>query len=139
MKFEDFIEKRLVRKASKDINLAKSLLQNIKRDLEFLDGLEINENSSRKLMTNYYDVLRSVLEAISTINNYKIYSHEAFTYFLKEKGEDVFAIKFDRFRKIRNSINYYGVDISIGETKENIKEIKNMIKRLIKKYLGDLG
>mgnify|MGYP001560886570 FL=1 len=89
-------------------------------------------------MTNYYDVLRSILEAISSIKGYKIYSHEAFTSFLKELKEETLSRKFDRFRKIRNSINYYGKDISVEETRENIKEIKNMIQILIKKYLRDL-
>ena len=139
MIFETFIRQGIVRRASIDKLLAKSLFQNSKKDLEFLDSLKINEKSSRKLMTNYYDVLRSILEAISAIKGYKIYSHEAFTYFLKENGEDLLSIKFDRFRKIRNSINYYGKDISKEETKENIKEIKKIIKLLTKKYLGDLN
>ncbi len=138
MKFEDFIKKELARKSLKDINLAKSLLKNSKKDLNFLEKLNIDEDSSRKIMVNYYDILRSILEAISAIEGYKIYSHEAFTYFLKEKREETLSIKFDRFRKIRNSINYYGKDISIEETKENIKEIKNMIKYFIKKYLRGL-
>ncbi|RLG13439.1 hypothetical protein DRN69_05585 [Candidatus Pacearchaeota archaeon] len=139
MKFQDFIQQKLVRRSSKDKALARSLVQNAKEDIEFLDGLEINEKSSRKLMTNYYDILRSILEAISAIEGYKIYSHEAFTCFLKEKKkEDLLSIKFDRFRKIRNSINYYGRDISIEETKENIKEIKKMIKVLSDKYLKGL-
>ncbi len=138
MRFKDFIDKELVRRTSKDIALVKSLINNIKRDMVFLDSLEINENSSRKIMANYYDSLREVLEAISIMDGFKIYSHEAFTYFLKEKGEEVLSIKFDRFRKIRNLINYYGKDISIEETKDNIEEIKNMIKSLIEKYLGGL-
>lgn len=138
MKFKDFIKQGVVRKSSKDKALARSLVKNAKKDIKFLDGLPINEISSRKLMTNYYDVLRSVLEAISTIDGYKIYSHEAFTYFLKEKKEKTLSIKFDRFRKIRNSINYYGEDISIEETKENIEEMKNMIKILTDKYLGNI-
>ena len=138
MKFEDFIEKGLVRKTSKDKSLVRALLQNSKKDIEFLNGLKINEKSVRKIMTNFYDVLRSVLEAVSVIKGYKIYSHEAYIYFLKEIKENLLAIKFDRFRKIRNSINYYGKDISIEETKENIYEIKKMINILIKKYLGKL-
>ena len=89
-------------------------------------------------MTNFYDVLRSILEAVSAIKEYKIYSHEAYVYFLQEIGEELLAIKFDRFRRIRNSINYYGKDISIEETKENIFEIKKMINILIRKYLGEL-
>ena len=138
MRFEDFIEKGLVRKTSKDKSLVRALLQNSKKDIEFLNGLKINEKSVRKIMTNFYDVLRSILEAVSVIKGYKIYSHEAYIYFLKEIKENLLAIKFDRFRRIRNSINYYGKDISIEETKENIYEIKKMINILIKKYLGKL-
>ncbi len=135
MNFNDFISNKLVRRAQVDIGLIKSLTQNAKQDLCFLNELKINENSARKIMTNYYEILRSVLEAISAKDGYKIYSHEAFTYFLKEKGENLFSIKFDRFRRIRNSINYYGKSISIEETKENIQEIKNMVKKLTEKYL----
>ncbi len=138
MMFKDFIKKELVRRTSKDISLVKSLVNNVKRDIIFLNSLEINENSSRKIMSGYYDSLREVLEAISIMDGFKIYSHEAFTYFLKEKGEETLSIKFNRFRKIRNSINYFGKDISIEETKENIEEIKDMIKNLIEKYLRDL-
>ena len=138
MKFEDFIKQKQVRKATKDIELAKSLINTAHKDLEFLDSLQINSNSARKIMVNYYDVLRSVLEAISAIEGYKIYSHEAFTYFLKEKGEEQISIKFDRFRKIRNSINYYGQDISVDETTEHVKEIKKMINVLIEKYLSEI-
>lgn len=138
MKFEDFIKQGSVRKASKDISLAKSLIISSKKDLEFLNNLKITKNSSRKLMVSYYDVLRSILEAIAAVDGFKIYSHEAFSYFLKEKNEEIFSIKFDRFRKIRNSINYYGENISIDETEENIQEIKKMIKILIEKYLGEI-
>lgn len=139
MRFEDFIEQGKVRVADKDKMLINSLIRNAKKDIKFLENLEINEDSSRKIMVNYYDVLRSILEAVSMSEGYKIYSHEAFTYFLKEKQEELFAMKFERFRKIRNAINYYGKDISIEETKENIKEIKNMIKILLEKYLKSKG
>ncbi len=138
MRFGDFIDKGIVRKTFKDKALAKALLQNSKKDLEFLENLRIDKISVRKIMTGFYDVLRSILEAVAVIKGYKIYSHEVYTYFLQEIGEEVFAIKFDRFRKIRNSINYYGEDISIEETKENISEIRKMIKSLIIKYLGEI-
>ncbi len=138
MSFAEFIEKGLVRKTFKDKPLARALLQNSKKDLEFLENLKIDKNSVRKVMTNFYDVLRSILEAVAVTKGYKIYSHEAYTSFLQEIEEDLFAIKFDRFRKIRNSINYYGEDISIEETKENISEIRKMIKILTEKYLGEI-
>lgn len=107
-------------------------------DLKFLSGLEINQNSARKIMTNYYDVLRSILEAIAAIDGYKVYSHEAFKYFLIEKSELVIAEKFDRFRRIRNGLNYYGKNITPEEVKENVGEIIKLINELKKKYLQQL-
>ncbi len=135
MKFSDFIESGQAKKALPDAQLAKSLVATADSDLKFLKGLEINENSARKIMSNYYDVLRSILEAIAATRGYKIYSHEAFTLFLKEMGEEIAAEKFDRFRRIRNGINYYGKNISIEETKENISEIAKLIEYFRKKYL----
>ena len=138
MNFQDFIENREVRKAEMDKILAKSLLNTAKNDLLFFNNLKIDKNSARKIVSNCYDILRSILEAISALDGYKVYSHEAFTYFLKEKHEDNLSIKFDRFRKIRNSINYYGKVIEIKEAEEIVKDIKAMINFLINKYLKGL-
>jgi hypothetical protein len=138
MIFEDFIKNRKARISSKNTNLAKSLLKNSKKDLKFLETLEINDNSSRKIMVNYYETLRSILESITSLQGYKIYEHEAFTYYLKKINENALSIKFDRLRKIRNAINYYGEDISIEEVKEIKEDIKKIIEYLIKKYLLEL-
>jgi hypothetical protein len=130
MKFEDFIKKGLVKKTSKDLQLIKSIIKCTNNDLKFLSNLEINEISARKIFSNYYDTLRSVLEAKALVEGFKIYSHEAFTYFLKKENENIFAEKFDRLRKIRNRINYYGNDISIEEVKEYKEEIITLIKKI---------
>jgi len=135
MRLQDFIEKGEARKAARDISLAKALLSTAENDLKFLKNLPINQTSARKIMSNYYDILRSIVEAISALDGYKIYSHEAFTYFLKEKGEELIAQKFDRFRRIRNKINYYGKNITAEETEENVKEIMRLIQELKKKHL----
>ena len=52
------------------------------------------------------------------------------SYFLKKENENIFAEKFDRLRKIRNRINYYGNDISIEEVKEYKEEIITLIKKI---------
>lgn len=135
MKLNDFMGKGKVKIISKDIALAKSLVSTAKNDLKFLKSLKINSNSARKIMANYYDILRSILEAISVFDGYKIYAHEAYTCYLKEKNENLIAEKFDRFRKIRNGINYYGKNISVEEVKENSFEIIKLINELKKKYL----
>jgi len=137
MKFIDFIKKGEARKGEKDTNLSKSLVATAKSDLEFFNRCRIDGNSARKIVSNYYDVLRSILEAIAALDGFKIYSHEAFTYFLIEKNERILAEKFDRFRRIRNSINYYGKSMEIEEAKEISEEIKQVIKILINKYLNE--
>ena len=135
MKFDDFIKNGQVKKCSEDAELMKSLVSGAETDLKFLRDIEISETSARKIMANYYDILRAVLEAIAVLDGYKIYSHEAFAFFLKEKGENIIAEKFDRFRKIRNGINYYGKTISVEEVKENSASILKVIETLKKKYL----
>lgn len=135
MKFEDFIKLGQVRKSTPDISLIKSLYKNTINDLRYLDGQEINQMSARKIVASYYDCLRAILEAMASLDGYKIYPHEAFTYFLKERGEVISSIKFDRFRKIRNRINYYGEEISIEEARGVVEEIRKLLRYLINKYL----
>ena len=136
MKFEDFIKEGKVRKATPDRLMANSIIKNTLEDLKFLEMTKITELSKRKIVSNYYDSLRSLLEAISLLNGYKIYSHEAFTYFLKEiLNQDALPLKFDRFRKIRNGLNYYGKSIQLSEAIEIIEELKTTINEIIKKFI----
>jgi len=137
MNFKDFINTKYVKKTLPDKALIKSLLETAESDILFLKKIVLDNNSARKVMTNYYDVLRSVLEAIASKFGYKIYSHEIFAQFLKHINEHFIAEKFDRFRKIRNNINYYGKNISILEAKELVPEITRIIEILKKKYLSD--
>ena len=75
---------------------------------------------------------------MAALDGYKVYAHEAFTYCLKKKNEEAAAGKFDRFRLLRNKINYYGRIISVQEAKDAIESIKDSIDYLIKKYLGEM-
>jgi|TARA_B100001971_G_C18152189_1_gene516457 hypothetical protein len=134
--FASFIKSGKVKKGEKDAALAKSLFNTAKQDLKFLETLNITDLAARKVFSNYYDVLRSVIEAIAALDGFKIYSHEAYTFYLKEnKIEEIAALKYDRFRKIRNKINYYGKAMNKEEAIEHKKEIKDIIKILVYKYL----
>ena len=46
--------------------------------------------------------------------------------------EQSVSMKFDRYRRLRNGINYYGEDIDIETVKEAIIEIPKLIKELEK-------
>jgi len=134
MNIEDFIKEGKVRVVEKNESLIKSLVKTADEDYRFFNGMKIDDISARKLVSNFYDILRALLEAFALSKGYKIYSHEAFTYFLKEIQEDLLAKKFDRFRRIRNDINYYGKDVSIIEAEDNINEIKLLIKTIRGKF-----
>src|SRR3989338_103838 len=98
----------------------------------------IPRRPARKMMSNYYDTLRAIVEAMAVLDGYKVYSHEAFTFYLKEKGESLAAEKYDRFRRIRNRINYYGQNISVAEVAEHAEGIQKLIRTLTEAYLKDL-
>ena len=110
----------------------------VETNRKFLDKLKVNKMSARRLMCDYYETLKAIIEAIAALEGIKSYSHEAFTYYLKEKNEEVISIKFDRLRKIRNGINYYGNSISAGEAKEIVEDIQRIICLLKEKYLKNL-
>ena len=75
-----------------------------------------------------YDALREYLEALSIMNGYKMYNHECYSAFLKEiLNKQTEAETFDKVRKIRNSINYYGKKVDAQESKEVIKIIKTLL------------
>jgi len=138
MNFNDFIDNKKVRKSEPDTPLAKSLIVMSENHIDTIKPIEVTDKTASIIMSDYYEALREIIEAICAIKGYKVYSHEAFTYFLKENNEDLVADKFDRFRKIRNSIHYYGKQANKDSVKEDKKEIEKIIKYLKEKFLKDL-
>lgn len=137
MRFEDFIEQGKVRKGSPDISKIKSLLETSNNHLLFLKEQKIDNVSAGSILVTYYEALREVIEAICLKEGFKVYSHEAFTYFLKGKNEDLASIRFDNFRKLRNSINYYGEKVDTSEVEAIKQETVDVINKLKNKYLTE--
>ena len=135
MNFQDFIASGKVRKGSPDLQMARSLVRMSDNHRETISSVPCTATSASTIMTNFYEALREIVEAIAIQDGYKVYSHEAFTYYLKELGEDRIAEKFDRFRKIRNRINYYGKLIDAPSAQAHSKEISQIILELKKKHL----
>src|SRR3989338_5863665 len=132
MNFQEFIKRGLVRKTSPDPHLIQSLIKVIENDLSFLETVQITGLSARKVIGNYYDTLREILEVMALKVGFKVYAHEPFVAFLTEKGKEGIAAKFDRFRIMRNSINYYGASISVEEAIAYKQELLDVIAALKK-------
>ena len=92
---------------------------------------EYNESK----ITLLYDALRILLEAIAIEKGFKIYNHECYTAFIREVlKESRLADEFDKFRRIRNAINYYAKQISNEEAETIVPGMQEFIKRLNSLY-----
>lgn len=132
MDFEECIKKRIVKEVAQDEELIKSLLKTSKNKLNSQEKLELNEITANSKISLLYDSLREILEALALKNGFKIYNHECYTSFLKEfLNESSKADEFDDLRKIRNSINYYGKEISVQEAKEVLERLKNLRMKIM--------
>ncbi|MEK6893013.1 MAG: hypothetical protein AABX07_02310 [Nanoarchaeota archaeon] len=131
MDWEECLAKRIARPAQSDLELIKSLRKTSENKLLSADLLELNETTAVSKLSLYYDSARELLEALAIDKGYKIYNHECYAGFLKEAvGNKNLAERFDRLRILRNSVNYYGQNISLIDTKESISELKILIKEL---------
>jgi hypothetical protein len=128
-------ERRFVKKINSDENLVKSLVSSSRKRFESSERLNLDETTAASKVSLVYDSLRELLEALAIKKGFKIYNHECFSCFLYEIcHEKLFSDEFDRFRKIRNQISYYGKDLPLNEAKAIILDILKLRRDLIKKY-----
>ncbi|MCK4589564.1 MAG: hypothetical protein KAT77_03915 [Nanoarchaeota archaeon] len=110
---------------------ASSLFKSSIQAIETAKVIPLNTNTSKTILRELYEGLREYCEAIGYLNGYKFLDHESIGFFLRDilKEQSLFK-KFDRYRKLRNGINYYGNDIEVETVKEAISEIPKLVKEL---------
>ena len=137
MDWEECCNKKIAKSVKPDIDMINSLFKSSKNKLGSENKLEMSDVTAASKLSLAYDSLRELLEALALKNGYKVYNHECYTAFLKEimkesgKGDE-----FDEIRKIRNSVNYYGKEISTEEAEKIIEMIKSLrffISKLLQK------
>ena len=111
--------------------LYESLLSSSLRKMNSSDRLVLDSESSESKFSLAYDSLRECLEAIALKKGYKVSNHECYTHFLKEiMSLERESIIFDKLRKMRNAVSYYGKRLDAGLAKELILFCKELIKIL---------
>lgn len=136
MNFKDLIRIGDIQEIEIDKIRAKSLIKTSEKAIISAKLIPINANTQESIFRELYEGLRACCEAIGYLRGYKFRSHEGIPLFLKEiLHQDSIADKFDRYRKIRNGINYYGETISSGSLKEALTEIPLMIS-ILSKFVG---
>ena len=110
---------------------ASSIFKSSIQAIETAKMIQLNQTTLKSILRELYEGLREYCEAIGYLRGYKFLDHESIGYFLRDilKEQSVF-MKFDRYRKLRNGINYYGEDVDIETVKEAIIEIPELIKEL---------
>ncbi|MBI2666731.1 hypothetical protein HYX13_03910, partial [Candidatus Woesearchaeota archaeon] len=130
MNFSEFIQQGKVRKGEKDIQKAKALLKMSERNYKTITAIPSTSESAPTIFSILYESLREIIEAMCLSEGYGVYSHEAFTFYLQEKKEERIAAIFDRYRKLRNGIHYYGKGVSIEVAEEAKIQVKKIIEEL---------
>lgn len=139
--FESFLNEKDVKKKSKDLVRAKSLLDEAEKRKKFVERISLSDKDANYIIENIYDVIRQLIEAKLSLEGYKSYSHEATVSYLKKLDFSDNQIRFlDELRKIRNGIKYYGKKSDKGYTKKVLdfmKEIYGKLKEIVEKGLKE--
>lgn len=136
MNFEFSLNNGKVKKVMPNLIRASSLFKSSTQAIETAKVIPLNTNTSKTILRELYEGLREYCEAIGYLHGYKFLDHESIGFFLRDilKEQSVYK-KFDRYRKLRNGINYYGDDIEVETVKDAISEIPKLITEL-KKHSG---
>jgi hypothetical protein len=131
--FENSMNEGKARKVLPNQIRASSLINSSAQAIETSKVIPLNITTAKSVFRELYEGLREYCEALGYLGGYKFLDHESITYFLKDIiKEESLSKQFDRYRKLRNGINYYGEDIDIETVKEALKEIPLIINQLKK-------
>jgi len=133
MNFENSLIEGKAKKVTPNKIRASSLFKSSAQAIETAKLIRLTASTLKSIIRELYEGLREYCEAIGYLKGYKFQDHESITYFLRDiLNEQSLSKKFDRYRRLRNGINYYGEDVDIETVKEAIKEIPNIVKELKK-------
>jgi len=136
MNFESSLADGKAKKVFPNNIRASSLFNSSIQAIETAIVIPLSQNTLKSILRELYEGLREYCEAIGYLKGYKFMDHESIGYFLRDiLKEHSLSLKFDRYRKLRNGINYYGEDIDIETVKEARVEIPKIIKEL-ERYSG---
>lgn len=134
MNFEDSLIDGKAKKVVPNKIRASSLFKSSIQAIETAKAIQLNPNTSKSILRELYEGLREYCEAIGYLKGYKFLDHESIGHFLGDiLNEQSVSMKFDRYRKLRNGINYYGEEINAETVKEAVIEIPELVK-ILEKY-----
>jgi len=135
MSMRDLIEQGLVREIPPNAARAKALVEMSKQAMSVMLKLELSPQNANVIFRELYECLRQAVEAIGYLKGFKFENHESLRAFIEETLQNSqLARDFDRYRKIRNGINYYGELVSVETTAQAMKDIPRYIREISENY-----
>ena len=132
MTMKELIQQGLVREIPPNNSRAKSLMLMSGQTMDAVIKLDLSGENSSIIFRELYECLRQAIEAIGYKKGLKFENHESLKTFIGEVlNNKVLASDFDRFRKIRNGINYYGDTVSLETAAQAIKDIPKYVRELL--------
>ena len=136
--FEFFVNNGDVKKQSVDKNLSKSTFKDSLERIEFTKSI-MHKSKPKFVLENAYELAREAADSLLHLEGFKSYSHEASIVYLAKKGfSENDLSEFNRYRKIRNGIKYYGKSCDDSEAKSALvfaEKIISNIKKLLEEKL----
>ena len=123
-------------KIKPDKQKARSLIDTAKITLERLKETNIEKYPTNTL-TDYYDIIRKLMEALASIDGIKIKgegAHQKIIDYICKKYdlEESTRLFIQELRDYRNRISYEGFMIKENDIKQNHQKIEGIINKLIK-------
>ena len=133
MNFESCLEDGTAKLVMPNSSRASGLFISSKQAVETAIIIPVQQNTLKSILRELYEGLGEFCEGLGYQRGYKFQDHESTGYFIRDiLGEPSVASVFDRYRRLRNGINYYGEDVDIETVKEAIIEIPMLVKKLEK-------
>lgn len=133
--YKECVKEGLIRKKEDiDIELAKSLLDSSKKEINVYKDLEKKIKYYSIIFKSRYDILRKLISAFLLFDKVKISNHQCTNaYLCKEHPElDIEWEILEAFRVLRNKITYEGKQIDYETWKIHKPKFEVYIKTFIK-------
>lgn len=123
-----------LRKRNKDIPRIKSLLDSATKTVNYMRKIPISEDSATVVFREYYESIRQIGDAMLWSIGYEPKGHDVSMEALKEIDiKDKYKLHgLDRFRRMRNNINYRGYKVTIQQAIEISDFWKRYAKEMIR-------
>ncbi len=133
--FDTYLESGKIRKKKPDKGKSQGLIQNAKEDLKILQDIELSEETTSFIFKNTYNCIRTALQSYLARDGYKPYTHESIIIYAKKINElsEKQANKIDKYRELRNDIEYRGDTAEEKETEEILEFAEKIIDKVEEK------